>query len=251
MLTDNSYLVHLPQFEGPFDLLLYFIERDELDIYDIPISKITDDFLHYIHTLENLQIEVAAEFIAVAARLMKIKAAMLLPRYQPDANPDATDPRIELVDRLIEFKRYKAAQEPMQAMEWEQLMRYARGNYELKQLSTDEVEGIETLKPVSVYALFQAFKTVMERHTLQQQQPKHVIQAYPYTVEAVRTGLMDRITHEKKINFETLVTLKPEKIYLVFCFLSILELVQQHRIQVVIGEGYNNFWIMTLDESVA
>ena len=107
VLPGGPYQVRLPQFEGPFDLLLFFIERDELDIYDIPVSRITDDFLQYLHGLEAQQVEVAAEFIAMAAQLMKIKAAMLLPRPQVDAQGEIIDPRAELVDRLLEYKRYR------------------------------------------------------------------------------------------------------------------------------------------------
>ena len=93
MATSETYSIKLPQFEGPFDLLLFFIERDELDIYDIPIFKITTDFLSYIHQMEHLDIELASEFILVAATLMRIKAKMLLPRYEKDEEGNEIDPR--------------------------------------------------------------------------------------------------------------------------------------------------------------
>ena len=104
MTTTENFEVKLPLFEGPFDLLLFFIERDELDIYDIPISKITNDFLQYIHHLEQLNIEVASEFILVAATLMRIKSKMLLPRPQIDEQGNEIDPREELVRHLLEYK---------------------------------------------------------------------------------------------------------------------------------------------------
>ena len=103
-----SYEIKLPLFEGPFDLLLFFIERDELDIMDIPISQITNDFLEYVSNLEKLNIEVASEFIVVAATLMRIKSRMLLPRLSVDDEGNEIDPREELVEHLIEYKKYKS-----------------------------------------------------------------------------------------------------------------------------------------------
>ena len=103
-----SFEVKIPLFEGPFDLLLFFIERDELDIYDIPISRITNDFLAYLKELEKLNMEVASEFILVAAKLMRIKAKMLLPRPQLDEEGNEIDPRNELVKHLLEYKKYKS-----------------------------------------------------------------------------------------------------------------------------------------------
>ena len=103
-----SYEIKLPLFEGPFDLLLFFIERDEIDIMDIPISKITNDFFEYISDLESMNIEVASEFIVVAATLMRIKSKMLLPRLSLDEEGNEIDPREELVEHLIEYKKYKS-----------------------------------------------------------------------------------------------------------------------------------------------
>ena len=104
----TTYNIKLSQFEGPFDLLLFFIERDELDIYNIPIAKITDDFLEYIRHMEALNIDLASEFILVAATLMRIKAKMLIPRKPIDEEGNEVDPREELVQRLLEYKRYKS-----------------------------------------------------------------------------------------------------------------------------------------------
>ena len=122
-----SFEIKLPLFEGPFDLLLFFIERDELDINDIPISKITKDFLDYLHNLEQMNIEVASEFILVAATLMRIKSKMLLPRPQLDEEGNEIDPRDELVKHLLEYKKYKSVLEEMQNLESAQLDRRDNG----------------------------------------------------------------------------------------------------------------------------
>src|SRR5580704_5037083 len=113
----QTYEIKLPQFEGPFDLLLFFIERDELDIYNIPISKITQDFLDYIHQMSVMNIELASEFIVVAATLMRIKAKLLLPRKDLDETGNEIDPRQELINKLLEYKRYKEVLDDMRMLE--------------------------------------------------------------------------------------------------------------------------------------
>src|SRR3989442_414426 len=107
----DTFEIKLPQFEGPFDLLLFFIERDELDIYNIPIAKITSDFLAHIRQMNQLNMEVASEFILVAATLMRIKAKMLLPRPELDEQGNEIDPRKTLIDQLLVYKQFKDAAE--------------------------------------------------------------------------------------------------------------------------------------------
>ena len=113
----QTFTIKLPVFEGPFDLLLFFIERDELDIYNIPIASITDEFLEYLHQMESLNVDLASEFIVVAATLMRIKAKMLLPRKPVDEEGNEIDPRQELVQRLLEYKKYKSVLEDLRKLE--------------------------------------------------------------------------------------------------------------------------------------
>src|SRR6201994_845076 len=127
-MTEESFEIKLPQFEGPFDLLLFFIERDELDIHDIPIARITDDFLDYIHHMNSLNMELASEFIFVAATLMRIKAKMLLPRYEAEDEENGIDSKAELVRKLIEYRQFKLVCEELRPMEEERLMQEKRGN---------------------------------------------------------------------------------------------------------------------------
>src|SRR4051812_47972222 len=131
-----TYQIKLPQFEGPFDLLLFFIERDELDIYNIPINGLIRDFLAYVHHLETLDIELASEFILFVSTLMRIKARMLLPRREVDASGNEIDPRQELVDKILEYKRFKEASEQMAVMEADRLLAQRRGN------APEEMEAI-------------------------------------------------------------------------------------------------------------
>src|SRR4028118_1822781 len=135
MANNETYQIKLPQFEGPFDLLLFFIERDELDIYNIPITKITNDFLNYIHKQESLNIELSSEFILFVSTLMRIKARLLLPRKEVDPQGNEIDPRQELIDKILEYKRFKQAAAEMAEMEAIRLLMTKRGNLQ-KELST-------------------------------------------------------------------------------------------------------------------
>ena len=152
------YEIKIPVFEGAFDLLLFFIERDELDIYDIPITKVTTDFLEYIRALEKMNIELASEFIVVAATLMQIKAKMLLPREQVDEEGNIIDPRKELVQQLLEYKRYRPVIEQLSNLEDDSLARETRGNIisELKSLNKVRPEDVD-LEDVDLYKLLKAW----------------------------------------------------------------------------------------------
>jgi segregation and condensation protein A len=162
--VDSTYTIRINAFEGPFDLLLFFIERDELDIYDIPIAKITDDFLAYVHTMENLNIDLASEFILVAATLMRIKAKMLIPRKEVDEQGNEIDPREELIQRLLEYKAYKEATDELRNREEARSMAFPRGNIEVElgALAEEALADAE-LESLTLYKLLQAFKRVMER----------------------------------------------------------------------------------------
>ena len=144
-MNTTTYQIKLPQFEGPFDLLLFFIERDELDIYNIPISKITKDFLDYVHQQDKLNIELSSEFILFVSTLMRIKAKMLLPRKELDAEGNEIDPRLELVDKILEYKKFKEAATQMAEMEALRMLMMKRGNLqkELMLVGEEAAEGTE------------------------------------------------------------------------------------------------------------
>jgi len=175
-----TYNVKIEHFEGPFDLLLYFIQRDELDIHDIDISKITDDFLSYIRNLEEMDLDVASEFILVAATLMRIKAKMLIPRKEIDEEGNEIDPRDELVARLMEYKRYKSVLEDLRLMESERSVKFDRGNVEreLKSLANVALVDIE-LEQLSLYRLMKTFQRVLNR--MEDRKKKVVHQVYNFS----------------------------------------------------------------------
>ncbi|MCF8450404.1 MAG: segregation/condensation protein A [Taibaiella sp.] len=237
-----SYQIKLPQFEGPFDLLLFFIERDELDIYNIPITSITNDFLSYIHTLENLNIELASEFILFISTLMRIKARMLLPRREVDAQGNEIDPRQELVDKILEYKRFKEASEMMALMEADRQMQQKRGNIkqEMENISESASEGTE-IQTVTMYKLLQAYEKVIKRLNERNQKPQHVVVKYNYSLEGQRTYLIAHLEEKKRVPFEILFISCENRIHAIFTFLAMLELIQQKFLGILIGTGRNNF----------
>jgi len=154
MLNSSSYQIRLSQFEGPFDLLLFFIERDELDIYNIPIHKLIKDFLDFIHSKETLNIELSSEFILFVSTLMRIKAKMLLPRKELDEQGNEVDPRQELVNKVLEYKRFKEASARMAELEEARMQLIRRGNLhrELLQIGEESGEGTE-IQSISLFKL--------------------------------------------------------------------------------------------------
>ncbi|MDA0314049.1 MAG: segregation/condensation protein A [Bacteroidetes bacterium] len=243
-----SFEIKLPLFEGPFDLMLFFIERDELDIYDIPISKITYDFLDYVHHLETLEIEVASDFILFAATLMKIKSRMLLPRPNLNEQGEVVDPREELVRNLLEYKKYKSVVNELSALEQDRLSKEKRGNLvkELQELS--KLEDVEAeLQHLDLYKLLHVFQKCISRLVSRIEDPTHTIIQSPYTTEQLKAFVLEKISFKKQVSFTELISYKPEKIFVIYTFLAILELLQLSELTLVLGEGYNNFWIEKIE----
>lgn len=247
-----SFEVKLPLFEGPFDLLLFFIERDELDIYDIPISQITENFLKYLKELEKLNLEVASEFILVAAKLMRIKAKMLLPRPQLDEEGNEIDPREELVMHLLEYKKYKSVLQELASMESDMLQKEKRGNVlkEIKKLS--ETVNVESeLQDIDLYKLLKIYQKVVRRFEIESEKPTHKVVQYPYTIEQQKDFILSKVMEKRKLSFTQIVEYNQERIGVIYNFLAILELLQLQLIAIRIGEGYNNFWIERLEKEIA
>jgi segregation and condensation protein A len=239
-----NFEIKLPLFEGPFDLLLFFIERDELNIYDIPIAQITKDFLDYIHHLEKLNIEVASEFILVAGTLVRIKAKMLLPRPELDEQGNEIDPRDELVKHLLEYKKYKSVIAEFVRMEEERLQKEPRGNIvkEIKKISaTSNVEA--ELQDLDLYKLLKVYERVTERYKNNNRVGQHTILQYPYTIEAQKKYLLERISKEGRLSFEDIIHQNAGRMNFIYNFLAILEMLQDGSISISVGLGYNNFWI--------
>jgi segregation and condensation protein A len=244
MTNNTSYQIKLPQFEGPFDLLLFFIERDELDIYNIPISKITSDFLDYIHLQESVNIELSSDFILFISTLMRIKAKMLLPRKELDEQGNEIDPRQELINKILEYKKFKEASAQMAEMEALRMLRVKRGNIhkELSQIGEEAGEGTE-IQHITMFKLMRAFEKAMQKYSDRVNKPVHTVVPYNYTMEASRQDMLSLAQEEKTVAFERIFEKAENRVHAIFLFLSLLELVQQKFLKILIGEGMNNFII--------
>lgn len=248
MAQHPAYQIRLPQFEGPFDLLLFFIERDELDIYNIPINRIINDFLAYIRQSEELNIELSSEFILFISTLMRIKAKMLLPRKELDAAGQEIDPREELVNKILEYKRFKEASAQMADLEALRMLMVKRGNIQREMLDVgeDAAEGTE-IQTVTLFRLMKAFEKALQRYSDRVNKPVHTVVQYNYTMEESREQMINLAAQERTLSFERIFDGCENRVHAIFTFLSLLELVQMKCMRILIGEGRNNFLIEYID----
>jgi len=245
-----GYTIKLPQFEGPFDLLLFFIERDELDIQDIPIARITNDFLDYLHTMERMNIDLAGEFILMAATLCRIKARILLPRKQVDEQGNEVDPRQELVDRLMEYKRYKSVIDELRAMEDLRAQQTERGNVsdDLQKIATRALVNTE-LESLTLYQLLKAFERVMQRFDTAKPRTIHQIARFNYTVEDQQLFILSRIPEAGQADFQDIFQDCRNRVHAIVTFLALLELLNMQRVLIFGGTYANSFWITVAPEA--
>ncbi len=241
-----TYTVKTSHFEGPFDLLLFFIERDELDIYDIPIADITEDFLAYIRQMESLNIDLASEFILVAATLMRIKAKMLLPRKELNEHGEEIDPRAELVQKLVEYRKFKDVVDDLRLLEEERSLRFKRGDAatELSQIATKALVDVE-LESLSLFKLMKAFEAAIKRFEEKGKEATiHSIYNYSYTIQDQEDYIRTTLNFTKeKTSFSSLFEVCENRIHAIVLFLALLEMLNLHQIQIHQGEGVNNFWV--------
>ena len=249
-MSQPTYQIKLDQFEGPFDLLLFFIERDELDIYNIPITRIINDFLSFVHQQEKLNIELSSEFILFVSTLMRIKAKMLLPRKEIDEQGNEIDPRQELIDKILEYKKYKEAAVQMADMEAVRMLMVKRGNLhkDLSAIGEEAGEGTE-IQNITLFKLMKSFERVMQKVYERNNKPVHTVVQYNYSMEKSREYVFDITRKEKTLSFEKMFEVCEDKLHAIFLFLSMLELVQLNYLSVLTGEGRNNFIIEFNEES--
>lgn len=252
-MTEGTFTIKLPAFEGPFDLLLFFIERDELDIYNIPIAQITDEFLTYMHEAKEMSIDLASDFIVVAATLMRIKAKMLLPRKQMDEEGNEIDPRRELVDRLMEYKRYKSVLEDLRKLEEMRSFMNPRGfaTTELRKLAEHALADAE-MENISLYKLLRVFERLLSRFEEEGKAKRiHTVYNFNYTIQAQREYVQGVIKPGEKISFGSLFQPLENRTHAIVTFLALLELLNAQEIAITQGEGVNNFWLFVPQEEEA
>jgi len=235
------YKIKLEQFEGPLDLLLFFIRRDELNIYDIPISRITKEFLEYVNLIKLLDLEIAGDFILMASTLMHIKVRMLLPR-EVDEKGEEIDPRTELVQALLEYKKYKEMSEELSFFESNQRKISFRGNYSIDPKETYSDYDV-LLKDVSIYDLAKTFKKIIEEI---KEEPIHEVITLNISIDEQIEHIMNLIEAKPELTFLDLVGGMKEKIRIVVTFVALLELTKMGKIGIRASKNYNNFTLYKL-----
>jgi len=241
-----SYTIKVAQFEGPFDLILFFIERDELDIYDIPIHQLTSDFLTYIREMESVNIDLASEFIFVAASLMRVKAKMLLPRKELDEDGSEIDPRQELVQKLLEYKRYKETVNDFRTLAEVRTQWHIRGIAEEELLDiTNSFENEMELESLNLFRLMKVFAKVVDKMEEREriQNLEHKVVRFPYTMEQEKGIVFSKLGLKDELHFEEIFEDCRDKIEAIFRFLGILELIQLKRLRIRLDDEFNDFWI--------
>lgn len=231
------YKIKLPIFEGPFDLLLYFIKRDELNIYDIPISKITEEFLEYIRIMKLLDLDLAGEFIVMSSTLMQIKSQMLLPRFEDENGDPIEDPRTELVQRLIEYKQIKDGAEELKVLEDKNRFFIDRENFSFEEnLAKQSNDGIN----VGLFDLINALNKIIKRKS--SETVSHNVKLFNYSIEEERENILKEIKIKKNLSFIKFLEQAPKQ-KIVVCFLAILDLVRLKEIIISQNDSYDDIII--------
>lgn len=236
-----AYRVKLQTFEGPLDLLLFFIKRDELDIYDIPISRITKEFLDYLHLLQELDLEVAGDFIVMAAELMQIKVKMLLPKAPGEEEEE--DPRAELVRRLLEYKRFKEASAVLSSLEDESRKLFYRQGFhsDPKRVTLEDQE--ESLKNITMFNLIAAFKKVLDSV------PKrvyHDVELLNVSIDEQMSYIADLFRTREKVTFFEMVSHMTEKIRIIVTIIAMLEMIKNRIIGIRPSDFEDDFVIFKM-----
>ncbi len=225
-----EYQVKLEKFEGPLDLLLYLIKKQEINIYDIPIAKITEQYLEYLKLMQFLNLELAGEFLLMAASLMRIKARMLLPR-QEEGDEEVVDPRSQLVQQLLEYQKFKSAASKLEAMEFQRRMLFSRPETDGKQ-EVDEYS-------YNLFDLVTAFKAVLERNRVKYLE----VEVEESSIEEKIELLKEKIRSSKRIAFDDLFKGKQSLVDLIVTFLALLEVLRLRIATVRQTKPFGRIWI--------
>ena len=223
-----EYRVNLDIFEGPLDLLLYLVRKEEVDIYDIPIAKITEQYIRYIEMLKSLDIDLAGDFLVMASTLIQIKSAMLLPKAQPELlqSDDLTDPRAELIRQLLEYKKFKDAANLLSAAADQTMERFPRPGTILEQLKPDAEPQID-IEQLSIWDLLKAFDSILEE-TGARLDISHIKDDTP--IDLYQIEILHRLQTEGQLPFERIFEAKANRVVMIGLFLALLELIRERLV---------------------
>ena len=247
-LFADDYKVNLDVFEGPLDLLLYLIRREELDIYDIPIEHIASEYMAFLKEAKELNLDIAGEFVVMAATLMVIKSRMLLPVDRRKANEDGdeewVDPRLDLVRQLIEYKKFKDAAIRLETMEAIAANRfdYGGGRPKFEKTHADRIAAISNL---DLYDLLSAFQDVLARAN---EMPHEELKGARFSVPEKMDYVLERAQSEGQVSFPTLFREGAPRGEIIVTFLALLELLRQHRVIVYQNAAFHEITIVASKE---
>lgn len=243
-MLNNKYEIKLENFKGPLDLLLHLIEKNEINIYDIPIAKITDQYLRYIESIEYLDLDWASEFLVMAATLLSIKARMLLPKPPQPVEEEGEDPREELVVRLLEYKKFKEAAMLLKEKEEDMLKVFIR--------KPDEGEILKKFSPqnpvenLSINDLFEAFKIILEKS--QEPDPTYQISREEISMQECMADILNELNLKTKVAFNDLFTGNTSRIRIIVTFLALLELIRLKKIGFIQKDPFGKIIIFSKDD---
>ncbi len=234
------YSIKLEGFEGPLDLLLHLIEKEEMDIYDIQISQITDRYLEYINLMEQLDLDVASEFLVMAATLLHIKSQSILPQLTPDAEYTLGD-QAELVRQLLEYKRFKEASQALDVYAERRTLLYSRS----PKLHAD-LDGTRAFEiKATLFDLLSAFKNITDRAAeIETEEMYETVEEETITVEDKIAFINRQLTNEDQLLFEDLFPLSSSKLDRIVTFLAILELIRIGKIVTVQTDHFESIYIV-------
>ena len=228
------YNVQLSNFEGPIDLLLYFIKRDELDIYDIPISKITKEFVHTIAEWRKMNLHVAGDFIVMASTLMRIKAKLLLPRPELDNEGEIIDPRTELIQQLVEYKRFKNAADILNDLSNKRELNFPR---QIKPIISDEIldSNENLIINASLFDLAKVFKNTIDNMPVVSQ---FELFREPIKLEEQKDFIFKHFDGDGKLKFTIILNKLDTRMKIVVTFLAVLDLIREGLCTIIQNEAF-------------
>ncbi|GAA0347007.1 segregation/condensation protein A [Bacillus carboniphilus] len=243
-----EYLVKIDAFEGPLDLLLHLIQKLEIDIYDIPMKDITEQYMSYIHTMQELKLDVASEYLVMAATLLAIKSKMLLPKHdheplEEDEFQYEEDPRDELVERLIEYKKYKEAAKELKDREEERSLMFTRPPVDLSQYEKDDA-SVPVDLDVNIYDMIAAFQKLLRRKKLQKPLSTRITKQ-DIPIEQRMDEIRALLHHSFQKPFSELFTYQ-DKSHMVVTFLAILELLKRNEIDALQKDNFSELIILAV-----
>ncbi|AKL95329.1 chromosome segregation and condensation protein ScpA [Clostridium aceticum] len=241
-----SCTIKIQAFEGAFDLLFHLIEKNEIDIYDIPINEITEQYLHYLYQMEKLDLEIASEFLIMASTLIEIKSKMLLPKEavaEDKSEDQGLDPRSELVEKLLEYKRYKVVAEELKQREDHYNKLYFKQKEEIILETTNDDVVLENLKIDDLVKVFEKILLNYQGNKKDRSYKIRHISKETYTIEEKISSILNILRNHNKITFDSIFTLAKEKLEVVVTFLALLELIKEKKVKVLQEKSFEGIII--------